>query len=107
MIEIIYQKNSFKKNRSKNRTDNTNFNRFFYAESSPSHFPTTDVAKAFPKTLVALLNISQKWSIGRIKAMPSIGILNIPQVAATMTKLALGTPAIPLLVSISTKSIVI
>ena len=32
--------------------------------------------------------------------MPSMGILNIPQVAATRTKLALGKPAIPLLVSI-------
>ena len=39
--------------------------------------------------------------------MPSMGIINIPQVAATTTKLALGTPAIPLLVSINTNSIVI
>jgi hypothetical protein len=44
--------------------------------------------------------------MGRIKAIPSTGILNIPQVAATTTKLALGTPAIPLLVSINTNSIV-
>lgn len=74
---------------------------------SLSHFPTTLVAKALPKTLVADRNISQKWSIGKISAMPSTGILNIPQVAATTTKLARGTPAMPLLVSISTKSIVI
>ena len=32
--------------------------------------------------------------------MPSMGILNMPQVATTRTKHALGKPAIPLLVSI-------
>ena len=66
---------------------NTNNIIYFYFFS---HFPTTVVAKAFPKTFVALLNIPQKWSIGRIKAIPSMGILNMPQVVATTTKHALN-----------------
>lgn len=34
----------------------SNYDLFFLS----SHFPTTEVANAFPKTFVALLNISQK-----------------------------------------------
>lgn len=50
----------------KNIDFNKTINRFFYSANTIissfccSHFPTTDVAKAFPKTLVALRNISQK-----------------------------------------------
>lgn len=32
----------------------------FHFSLLSSHLPTTEVAKAFPKTFVALLNISQK-----------------------------------------------
>src|SRR3954471_4028687 len=74
--------------------------------NSPSHLLTTLVASALPSTLVAVRNISQKWSIGNIKAIPSAGILNMVQVAVTTTSEARGTPAIPLLVSISTSSMV-
>ena len=42
-----------------------------------------------------------------MSAIPSGGIPNIEQVATIITKLALGTPAIPFEVNINTKSIVI
>ena len=45
-------------------------------------------------------------SIGKIKAMPSGGMLNMAQVAVTTTNDALGTPAIPLLVNINTNNMV-
>lgn len=65
-----------------------------------------EIAKPLPKTLVMLLPISQKWSIGRINAIPSTGMLNMEQVAATTTKEARGTPAIPFEVSIKTSNMV-
>ena len=73
----------------------------------PSHLETAEVASAFPSTLVILLPISQKWSIGKINAIPSGGMPNIETSSYNNHQTGLGTPAIPLLVSIRTKSIVI
>lgn len=39
--------------------------------NSPSHLLTAVVASALPTTFVIVLNISQKWSMGMIKAIPS------------------------------------
>src|ERR1700682_5333750 len=49
--------------------------------------------------------MSQKTSMAKISPNPSGGIPNIPQVASTTTNEALGTPAMPLLVSMNTSSI--
>jgi hypothetical protein len=48
------------------------------------------------KTFVALLNISQNDLLVISKQFPQLGYQTL-QVAATTTKLALGTPAIPYL----------
>jgi hypothetical protein len=69
------------------------------------HCPTTDVAKAFPRTFVALRNISQNGQLAKLMRYLQLEYQTF-HIAATTTKLALGTPAIPLLVSIKTKSIV-
>jgi hypothetical protein len=52
-----------------------------------------------PKTFVMVRPISQKTSIAKIKPTPSGGKPNIAPVANITTKLALGTPAMPLLVT--------
>jgi hypothetical protein len=60
-----------------------------------------------PTTLVALRPISRRGSIPSSNAKPASGILNVAKVPAITTKEALGTPAMPLLVSISTSNMLI
>src|SRR5262245_15780835 len=75
--------------------------------SSPSHFATTAVAMELPTTLVALRPMSRNWSMPMIRSRPASGILKVTKVAAITTREARGTPAIPLLVTISNSSMVI
>src|SRR4051812_7967040 len=75
--------------------------------SSPSHLLTAAVASELPSTLVAERPMSRNWSMPMISSRPASGMLNWFSVAAMTTSEARGTPAMPLLVSISTSSMVI
>ncbi|MNY42669.1 hypothetical protein D3C86_1775820 [compost metagenome] len=59
-----------------------------------------------PTTFVAVLPMSKNWSMPMISNSPASGIWNIERVAATTTNDALATPAMPLLVTIKTSSMV-
>ena len=72
-------------------------------------FPSRDTAQAtaLPTTLVADRPMSRKWSTARISSSPASGMWNAISVAAMMTRLARGTPAMPFDVIIRASSIVI
>src|SRR5438270_3316882 len=74
--------------------------------SAFSHRATTLEATALPTTLVADRPMSRKWSTARISSSPASGMWNSGRVAAITTRLARGTPAMPLDVTISTRSMV-
>jgi len=59
------------------------------------------VAMPFPITLVAVRPMSRKWSMPMMSSRPASGSPNIGSTAATTTSDARGTPATPLLVSMS------
>ena len=58
-------------------------------------------------TLVAERPMSRNWSMPMISSSPASGMLKLASVAAITTSEARGTPAMPLLVSISSSSMVI
>jgi hypothetical protein len=58
-------------------------------------------------TLVAERPMSRNWSMPMIKSRPASGMPKLTSVAAITTSDARGTPAMPLLVSISSSSMVI
>ncbi|MCY1455194.1 hypothetical protein D9M71_723090 [compost metagenome] len=64
----------------------------------------TAVARLLPTTLVAVRPMSKNWSMPMISSRPASGRWNIGSVAATTTSDARATPAMPLLVTISTSS---
>ena len=74
---------------------------------SPSHLATAAVASVLPITLVAERPMSRNWSMPMIRSRPASGMSKLASVAAITTSEARGTPAMPLLVSISSSSIVI
>src|SRR6185295_13265200 len=69
--------------------------------SSPSHLATTAVAMELPTTLVALRPMSRNWSMPMMSSRPASGMLKVARVAAITTREARGTPAMPLLVTVS------
>src|SRR5262249_10135736 len=71
------------------------------SSSTPSHRATTAVAMQLPITFTAVRPMSMIWSMPRRIAAPSSGRPNCVKVAARTTSAARGTPATPLLVSIS------
>ena len=71
------------------------------ANFTPSHRATTAVARQFPSTFTDVRAMSISVSTPRITAIPSIGRLKRASVPARITSDARGTPATPLLVSIS------
>src|SRR5262249_10223830 len=78
----------------------------FKVTSSPSHFATTAVASELPITLVAERPMSRNWSMPIMSSSPASGMLKLDRVAAMTTSEARGTPAMPLLVSISSSNMV-
>src|SRR5882672_9104981 len=71
------------------------------SSSTPSQRATTAVAMQLPMTFTAVRPMSMIWSMPSRIAAPSSGRPNCVSVAARTTSAARGTPATPLLVSIS------
>src|SRR5579871_240949 len=72
--------------------------------SSPSHRATTALARQLPRTLVAVRAMSMNWSMPRISRTGHAGRWKESSVPRRITRTARGTPATPLLVSISVKT---
>ena len=73
--------------------------------NSPSHFEITTVARQFPMTFTDVRAMSISWSMPKIIKIGSTGRLKLAAAPSKMTRLARGTPATPLLVSISVNTI--
>ena len=73
----------------------------FSLNFTPSHRATTAVARQLPSTFTDVRAMSRSVSMPSSSATPSAGRLNVATVPARITSAARGTPATPLLVSIS------
>src|ERR1051326_3065692 len=73
--------------------------------SSPSQRAITAVARQFPRTFVAVRAMSINWSMPKMIHTGHAGKWNESTVPTRITSIARGTPATPLLVSISVSTI--
>src|SRR3984957_13658862 len=71
------------------------------SRNAPSHRATTTLAKQFPTTLTVVRAMSMNASTPRINATASTGSPNTTTAPDKITNAARGTPATPLLVSMS------
>src|SRR6266852_5946490 len=76
-----------------------------FDRSTPSHRATTAVARQLPSRFTEVRAISISSSTPRMTAIPSSGRPKVASVPARITSDARGTPATPLLVSMSVISI--
>lgn len=73
-------------------------------ERAPSVLPITAAAMQFPTTFIIVRPMSISVSTPRIRRIGAVGKWTALAVASRTTSDALGTPAIPLLAAISTRT---